>query len=404
MHRPPEIKPHNVAQNPKPATKQAPTQPPAKPKSAPVPANGLPPQVSVKLKARMVFWRQLATCMKGGMTLGASLHHMQGVTRNSELKEAARKAQICVERGGSLAAWMKTRPQAFSRGESALILAGETSGDLDKICDRIATDLENEHKLRRKIFTATFLNKYVVLPQLILVPGITLVLTGGVDALTKHGDGLSIPEQQKLVLREGLHAYMDVLIPRLIFIAVIALIYFVLLRVANATQEGRKIRDALAMRVPLTGPLWRDLAIFRYLTALGYLSNAGIQPAAALELCQGIAGNAVLDEKFARAARLARQNNMPLGESLEKSGVFSDVTLSLIRTGEVSGSTPAMFAQAASYYETDVTQRMISVPKLVGVICFIIAAIATGIVVGLEGKAYILGCFDAVGKFMGVDM
>ena len=155
----------------------------------------------------MLFWRQLATCIKGGMTIGASLHHLQGVTRNAELKEAARKAQICVERGGSFAAWMKTRPQAFSRGESALILAGETSGDLDKVCDRIAIDLENEHTLRRKIFTATFINKYIVLPQLILVPGTTLIFTGGVDALTKNGNGLSIPDQQKMVLREGLKAY-----------------------------------------------------------------------------------------------------------------------------------------------------------------------------------------------------
>lgn len=349
----------------------------------------------------MVFWRQLATCIKGGMTLGASLHHLQGVTRNVELKEAARKAQICVERGGSLAAWMKTRPQAFSRGEAALILAGETSGDLDKVCDRIAGDLENEHTLRRKIFTATFINKYIVLPQLIFVPGTTLIFTGGVDALTKKGNGLSVPEQQKMVLREGLKAYWEVLMPRLTLIAVVALVLFVLWRVANATQEGRKIRDELAMRVPLTGPLWRDMAIFRYLTALGYLSNAGVQPAAALEMCQGIAGNVVLDEKFAGAARLARQSNLSLGDALAKAGVFSDVTLSLIRTGEASGQAPAMFAQAASYYENDVTQRMVRVPKLVGIIGFLIAALATGIVVGFESKAYLLGTFDAVEKFMG---
>ncbi len=395
MHRPPETKPQNAA--------SAPAQPPALPKSAvPVPANTLPPAVSVPLKARMVFWRQLATCIKGGMTIGASLHHLQGVTRNAELKEAARKAQICVERGGSFAAWMKTRPQAFSRGESALILAGETSGDLDKVCDRIASDLENEHTLRRKIFTATFINKYIVLPQLIVVPGMTLIFTGGVDALTKNGDGLSIPEQQKLVLREGWKAYWEVLMPRLTLIAVVALVLFVIWRVANATQEGRRIRDEMAMRVPLTGPLWRDMAIFRYLTALGYLSNAGIQPVAALEMCQGIAGNVVLDEKFALAARLARQSNLSLGDALARSRVFSDVTLSLIRTGEASGQAPAMFAQAASYYENDVTQRMVRVPKLVGIIGFLIAALATAIVVGLESKAYLLGTFDAVDKFMGV--
>src|SRR5215216_1452619 len=98
MHRPLETKP---------ALPLSPAKPPAA--SAPK-SDGLPPEVTVPLKARMVFWRQLATCIKGGMTLAASLHHLQGVTANAELREAARKAQICVERGGKLSAWMKTRP------------------------------------------------------------------------------------------------------------------------------------------------------------------------------------------------------------------------------------------------------------------------------------------------------
>ncbi len=388
MHRPPEIQP-------------APPIAPAKPA---VRSDALPPEVTVPLKARMVFWRQMATCVKGGMTLAASLHHLQGVTSNVELREAARKAQICVERGGKLSAWMKTRPQAFSRGEAALMLAGETSGDLDKICDRIASDLENEWTLRHKLFTATFLNKYVVLPLLFLVPGTPHIFTHAVESLDKQGQGMALLDQQKLALREGLKGYFHELVPRLVIIALLAAAVWIAWRFFLATQEGRKKRDELAMRVPLTGPLWRDLAIFRYLTALGYLSNAGIQPATALEACQGIAGNVVLDEKFARAARLAREGNLPLGEALAQAGVFSDVTLSLVRTGEASGSTPEMLSRAAGYYETDVTQRMASVPKAVGFIGFGLAAIGTLIIAGMALTAYYQGVFDSVGKFMGVDM
>jgi type IV pilus assembly protein PilC len=395
MHRPPEIKPHAPTQS---VVEKPPSPAPLKTPS------GLPPRVSVPLKARMVFWRQMATCLKGGMTLAASLHHLQGVTSHAELREAARKAQICVERGGSLAAWMKTRPQVFSRGEAALVLAGETSGDLDKIFDRIATDLENENILRRKLFTATFLNKFVVLPLLILVPGTPAIFSHAVDGFNKHGAGLSLREQQTLALREGLKGYFYDSIPRFLMVLILVAAYYALRQWLRSTQAGRKLQDEWAPRIPLTGPLWRDLAIFRYLTALGLLTNAGVPPAAALENCAGIADNCVLDEKFARAARLARENHVPLSTALQQVGVFSDTAMSLVKTGEATGSSPEMLGRAASYYDADLQQRMTTVPKTVGMIGLAVAAIGVLIVVGMAATAYYNGVYENMSKFMGVDL
>jgi type II secretory pathway component PulF len=365
---------------------------------------GAPPQVAVPLKARMVFWRQMATCLKGGMTLAGTLHHMQGVTSREDLREAARKAQICVERGGSFAAWMKTRPQIFSRGEAALVLAGETGGELEAAFARIAQDLEDEAGLRRRLFTATFLNKFVVLPLVILVPGSYKIFTHAVEAIDKQGQGMSQFEQQKLALKSGLSGYVQDLIPRLIMVAIILAALYALRRWMDISPLGRSWRDQIAARIPLTGPLWRDLAIFRYLTALGWLTKAGIAPPTALENCAGMANNTVLDEKFARAARLARDQNVPLGTALQKADVFSEVTLNLIKTGEATGSAPMMLGQAAQYYEADLQGRMITVPKTVGLIGLAIAAIAVVIVVGMGMTAYYNSVYDTVGKFMGVDM
>ena len=388
--RPNEVSPQSVA--PSLATKP----------SAPI--IGAAPQVTVPLKARMVFWRQMATCLKGGMTLGGTLHHMQSVTSREELKEAARKAQICVERGGSLAAWMKTRPQVFSRGEAALVLAGETGGEIEAAFERIARDLEDEVALRRSLFTATFLNKFVVLPLLILVPGSYKIFTYAVEAIDKQGQGMSQLEQQKLALQTGLSGYFHDLIPRLIVVAILIVAYYFLRCWMDATSTGRSLRDQIAARIPLTGPLWRDMAIFRYLTALGWLTNAGIAPPAALEHCAGMANNTVLDEKFARAARLARDQNVSLATALKQANVFSEVTLNLIKTGEASGSSPAMLGQAAQYYEADLRQRMTTVPKTIGLMGLAIAAIGVVIIVGMGMTAYYNSIYDTVGKFMGVDM
>lgn len=81
-------------------------------RSTPVPATNDSQQTRVRVprKERMKFFRQFATCIKAGLSVAAALKHLEAETSNRDLKEAARKAQICVERGGKLSAWMKTRP------------------------------------------------------------------------------------------------------------------------------------------------------------------------------------------------------------------------------------------------------------------------------------------------------
>ena len=86
---------------------------------------------------------------------------------------------------------------------------------------------------------------------------------------------------------------------------------------------GRRVADQISLWTPATGPLWRDWAISRYLIALSLLSKAGVVPAAALDACRGLAGNVILDEKFDKAADLAREHNLSIPDALSRAGVLS---------------------------------------------------------------------------------
>ncbi|MBV9863858.1 MAG: type II secretion system F family protein [Abitibacteriaceae bacterium] len=358
--------------------------------------------VQVPLKARMIFFRQWATCIKAGMSMAAALHHLTQVTSHPELREAARKAQICVEGGGRLSAWMKTRAHIFSGVEATFLYVGEVSGSLDMVIDRLATELENEHTLHKRLFLATFISKYILLPLLLLVPNTPNIMMHGLDELMKHDAGLSQGAQQAIMLRAGLRGYFHDLIRELVPIVLTVTIAYIIFRLAMRTEAGRRMRDQLILLIPFTGALWRDLAISRYLTALTLLTRAGVVPAAALEACAGISGNLLLDEKFAAAAHLARTQNLSIPAALTQTGIFSEMTLSLLRTGNYSGSMVEMLERSAAYYETDVQNRLIATPRVVGILCFILCAVATGIVVGRAFALYVNNVFPAVDKFMGV--
>ena len=277
---------------------------------------------------------------------------------------------------------------------------GELSGSIDAMLNRIATDLENEHALRQRLFLATFISKYILLPLLLLVPNTPNIMMHGLNGLEKADGGLSQHEQQGIILREGLKGYFHDLMAQLLPLVIIAAILYVAFRLMSSTHVGRRILDKIALLIPVTGHLWRDLAISRYLTALSLLSKAGLPPAPALEACANLSGNIVLDEKFQSAACRARQHNLSISDALMPTGIFSDTALSLMRTGEHTGTSPEMFQRAAAYYEADVQNRMTSAPKIVGVLCFSICGLATAIVVGNAARQYFDNIFPAVEKFM----
>lgn len=387
----------NITASAMPATSPAPVSP-AQPHAAVVAlqrnaAGGGRPLVTVPLKARMQFFRQLATLIKSGVSVGGAFEHLKRESTHPMLVETAAKGQICAERGGKLSAWMNTRPQVFSKREATLTMVGEMSGSLDIVFAQLAQDLEDDMKLKRSLFLATFLAKYFVLPLLLLVPGISKVLINGFNALPHGGTGMSPNEQGSAVLRAGLRQYGIDLMHRLVPIAIIGGLVWLAWRVFITTAAGRQVRDRIALLIPATGALWRDIAISRYLGALSLLSETGMTSPVALESCVGIADNVVLDAKMAWAAQLARENTLSITDSLTQVNLLSPTALSLMRTGEHTGSLPEMLNKVSEYYESSVATRRVVIPKAAGITCLFVAGIATAIVVGLGAVSVFNGMF-----------
>jgi type IV pilus assembly protein PilC len=350
----------------------------------------------------MVFFRQFATSVASGMSLGLALHHLSQVTTEPQLREAAAKAQRCVEGGGQLSRWMRTRPNLFSGAEAALIEAGELGGGLDLVLNRIATDLEEQETLRKRLFLATFIAKFVMLPLLWIVWGSHNIMRYGLQGLAREpgGAGLSVNGQQNVILREGLKGYFYDLFWQGVLIFGVILLLHVAWNFAGRTPRGQRIEDSLRLMLPATGRLWRDLALRRYFSAMGLMTRAGVPLGTAAEACADISGNFALDEKLRSAAAEVRRRDIPVTEALSETGLISGPVLRMLRSGEYSGTSDVMIEQVTRYYESDVQSRLISLPKVIGLLCFSVCAVATLFVVTRFFAMYFNNAFEGAELFM----
>jgi type II secretory pathway component PulF len=295
---------------------------------------------------------------------------------------------------------MRTRPALFSEAEASLVAAGELSGSLDIVLDRIATGLEEEHTLRQRLFLAAFIGKYVLLPLMWLVWGSHNIMKYGLDGLEKASVGLSERAQQKVILSEGLKGYFQDLLGQAVVIVGALLVFHVAWRFASRTEWGRRLGDQIQLLVPALGRLRRDMALRRYFGALSLMTKAGVPPGAAAEACADISGNVVLDEKFRAATRRVRRDDVAVTQALSETGLISPMVLRVLRTGEYSGSSDTMLDQIVRLYDHDVQGRLVKLPMIVGLACLLLCAVGTVFVVANFVSHYFNNVYNGVEQFM----
>jgi type II secretory pathway component PulF len=295
---------------------------------------------------------------------------------------------------------MRTRPALFSEAEASLVAAGELGGALDTVLDQIATGLEEEHTLRQRLFLATFIGKYIVLPLLWLVWGSHNIMKYGLDGLEKAGAGLSESAQRKVILTEGLKGYFQDLLIQAVVIVGALLLFHVAWRFASRTDWGQRLGDQMQLIVPAVGRLRRDMALRRYFGALALMTKAGVPPGTAAEACADISGNVMLDEKFRAAARRVRRDDVPVTQALSETGLIAPMVLRVLRTGEYSGSSDMMLDQIVRLYDHDVQGRLVKLPMIIGLTCLLLCAVGTVFVIANFISHYYNNVYNGVEQFM----
>ncbi|MFH1092674.1 MAG: type II secretion system F family protein [Candidatus Omnitrophota bacterium] len=328
----------------------------------------------IKPDELVIFSRQLATMVNAGIPLVQSLDILSEQMESIIFRQVVTTVRSDVESGSSLSAALEKHPRIFTLLYTNMVKAGETSGMLDEILDRLAGYLEKSGSLQRKVKSAMVYPAVVSLMAL----GITLVLLLKVIPTFKEifstlGGTLPLPTQILIGISDTLRQYF------LIAVIILGLIAIGVRKLVQTTK-GRAKFDQLKLNLPVFGSLLRKVAVARFSRTLSTLIRSGVPILGALEIVGKTAGNVVIEDAVEKA-RIGIREGESISSPLAKSKAFPPMVTRMISVGEESGELEKMLTKIADFYEDQVDAAVSGLTSLIEPLIIAFLGIVVGSIV-----------------------
>ena len=337
-----------------------------------------------------LFTRQLATMMKAGVPLVQSFEIVADGMDNPPMKELILNIRDEVSAGNSFAHAIKTQPEHFDDLFCSLVNAGEQSGALETMLERLATYKEKTEALKGKINSAM---KYPIAVLVVagVVSGILLVKVVPQFEQIFAGFGAELPVFTQMVVDMSEFAQEWWLAG----IAAIAVIYFTY---REANRRSKAVRDGqqrLSLKLPIIGDILDKSCIARYARTLSTTFSAGVPLVDALDSVAGAAGNIVYLEAINKI-REDVSSGIQLNVSMKQQNIFPNMVIQMVAIGEESGALDDMLDKAATYYEEMVDNAVEGLTSLMEpVIMSFLGVVIGGLIIAMYLPIFSMG--DAIG-------
>lgn len=323
-----------------------------------------------------IFSRQFATVINAGLPVVQSLAILQRQSDKEGFKAALKKIREDVETGVPLSDAIAKYPAIFNRLYVYLVKAGEVSGNLDGILERVASYMEKQAELRGKIQTALTYPTVV----LVIALGVTFFLLTGIvpqfaGILEQLGGEMPLLTRILVGISDFLKAAWWTLIVAAVGAAFGIRIYY-------RTSNGRRVIDRLLLRMPVFGPLIQKTAIANFSNTFGLLLRSGVNIIESLEITKGAAGNAIVEDIIDETKDAVQRGEQISTTLVKHPTVFPPLVSSMTAIGEETGGVDSMMQKVAEFYEREVDEAVASLtaalePALIvflgGIVGFIVA-------------------------------
>ncbi len=305
-----------------------------------------------------IMTRQFATLQTASVPLDESLRALTQQVDNPVLKNALSSVKDQISEGKSLAEAMGAFPGVFDRLYVNMVRAGESSGNMAQVLERLSDFIEYQVKIRGQIVTAMTYPAVMILASSSIV---VFLFVSVVPKLQKVFVSLKVqlPWYTELLIKisEFLQNYWWLVGAFSVF-AWFAMKYWV------STESGRRSFDEMALKMPVFGPIVLRLNVSRFTRTLSTLLNSGVPIIQALEITRNVIPNSVL-AKVLDEAKVAVQEGKTLSSTIEKSGEFPPLVVHMIMTGEKTGKLEEMLGHVATAYDAEVERKVSAMISLI---------------------------------------
>ena len=295
--------------------------------------------------------RQLATLSRAGIPLVESLAAVTEEHENPKLKRVMSQVKRAVSEGSSLANALQAHPTVFPPIYVNMVNAGESSGNLDIVLDRLATLTESQVRLRGKLMGALMYPIIMVfLGGVIITLMMLFVVPKMAEMFEEMGAQLPMVTRVLITFSEFIAGWWP-----LIFLAMFGGV--VGFNRWRKSEVGKPTWDRFTLRVPVFGPLVRLLNVARFARTLSTLLASGVPILTAMSIVESIIDNHVL-ASVVEEAREAVKEGSAVADTLRQSGEFPAMVCHMVAVGERSGELEAMLGNVADSYEAHVDSKV----------------------------------------------
>ncbi len=331
----------------------------------------------------VIFTKQFRTMIKAGVNILRILDILVEQTENVRLKKTIRTIRKDLSEGTSINEAFARHSDVFSPLYVSMIEAGEVSGSLPDILERLIYIIEHENKIKADIKSAL---RYPAIVVMTLVAAffilLTFVIPKFVTIFKKAGINLPLPTKICLLLYNFLHDFWYLLLAGVVFGGFAIYMYV-------RTDQGRFVRDSLVLALPIVGPLFIKSVMSRFSSVFAILLSSGVAILSSLDVLAKTIGNSAITRQFQMiSGKLEEGQGMAV--PLRSAKYFTPMVINMVAIGEEAGTLDEMLKEVAVHYDDEVEYAVKGLSEAIGPLL----TVGLAAVVGFFALAIFLPMWD----------
>jgi type IV pilus assembly protein PilC len=318
----------------------------------------------VKVMDLIMFTKQFHSMLVAGIPLLRILSILEDQTESKSLKKAISKTIQDINQGSSLSDALDKYPKIFSRLYCDMIRAGEISGNVPIVLDRLIYIIEHEARVKSDIKAAF---RYPLIVLVALCGAFILLLTFVIPQFASvfNNAGLTLPWPTKfaMLLYAFLSNYWYLIIGVIVIIIFSMIFYF-------KTSNGRFVRDSFLLELPIIGPVFKKAALSRFASIFAILQTSGVPIMQSLTILSATMGNEALTRSFDHIRERVKEG-AGISTPLKSAKYFTPMVIDMIAIGEESGNIDEMLRAVAKHYDDEVEYAIKGLSDSIGPILIV---------------------------------
>ena len=311
----------------------------------------------ITAKEFLIFNQELASLITAGLPIISSLDILIERRKNNAFRAALNDIRDQVKSGVALSEAFASQGDLFPRLYASSLASGERSGEIAAVLKRYIAYTKTVLTLRKKIIGAMIYPAILVCMSILLVAVLIIFILPNFQALfADMGTELPFLTQMLLSVSAFITRYILIILPAVVGLGVMVMGYV-------RSDTGALAWDGYKMRLPFIGRIFSMYAVSRFCRTLGTLVQGGIPLVSAIEIAARAVGNRLYEREMLAVANKVREGQ-PLWDSLEKTGLVSDMAVGMIKVGESTGALEEMLTNVATFYDEEIESALATLISL----------------------------------------